>query len=113
MKNISIKQNSWIAAVAARRLGYRYLAMVIGKTIHLHNVNTAEFVRNKRWLIHELKHVDQFQQHGFLSFLWLYMKEHLRSGYYNNKYELEARNAETDESLLKKYDISPYFKVMS
>jgi hypothetical protein len=113
MKSVSIKQNSWIAALAARRLKYTHVAMVIGKTIHLHNINTAEFIRNKRWLIHELKHVDQFHEYGFFRFLWLYLKEYLRSGYYQNKYEIEARVAETDESLLKKYDISRYLKVMS
>jgi hypothetical protein len=32
--------------------------------------------------------------------------EYARNGYYQNKYEVEARLAERDETLLKKYNIA-------
>lgn len=93
---ISIKENSWIAKIAARKLRSDNVAIVIGKTIHLHNVSKDRFLENKRWIKHELCHIRQFQQHGYLFFIFKYLSESMRSGYYNNKYEVEARNAETE-----------------
>lgn len=91
---VSIKENSWIAKIAARKLRADNVAIVIGKTIHLHNVSIDRFLENKSWLKHELCHVRQFQQHGFLSFIFKYVWESMRKGYYHNKYEVEAREAE-------------------
>lgn len=105
MIKVKIREQSWIARLAAKKLGFSYVAMVTGKTIHLYNVSRKQFLKSKRWVLHELKHVDQFQQHGWLHFLWLYFREYMRKGYYNNCFEKEARLAETDESLLKKYDV--------
>lgn len=99
-KPFKIKEQSFIARLAAWKLKTDKVAIVIGKTIHLHNTGRTEFLQNKRWLLHELKHVDQFKQHGFLSFIFLYLWESIRRGYANNKYEIEARAAETDEELL-------------
>ncbi len=93
---ISIKENSWIAKIAARKLGSENVAIVIGKTIHLHNVSKARFLEDKRWVKHELCHIRQFQQHGFAPFIFKYLWESMHSGYYHNKYEAEARNAETE-----------------
>ena len=81
------------------------MAIVIGKTIYLHNTERPEFLQNKPWVLHELKHVEQFKQHGFLPFIFLYLFESMRNGYINNKYEIEARAAETDEERLRKLDI--------
>jgi hypothetical protein len=106
MIKIKIKENSWLAALAAKKMGTCRVALVIGKTIHLHNTTLPDFIENKRWLAHELKHIDQYAQYGTIRFLWLYLKESMLKGYHQNKYEVEARGAETDESLLKKYDIS-------
>ncbi len=91
---ISIKENSWIAKIAARKIRSDNVAIVIGKTIHLHNVSKARFLEDKRWVKHELCHVRQFQQHGFASFIFKYLWESMHSGYYHNKYEVEARDAE-------------------
>jgi hypothetical protein len=100
-----IKEQSFIARLAAWKLNSDKVALVIGKTIHLHNTGKLEFLQNKRWLLHELKHVEQFKQHGFLSFIFLYLWESIRHGYVKNKYEIEARASETDEELLKKMDL--------
>ena len=110
MKKVRIKENSWLAAIAARKLGCNRLAMVLGRTIYLHNVSSADFVRHKRWVMHELKHVDQFQHYSTLRFLWLCLQEHLKNGYHKNCFEIEACTAEGDESLLRKYDITDYIK---
>ncbi|MCE3283420.1 MAG: hypothetical protein K0Q66_2157, partial [Chitinophagaceae bacterium] len=76
--HIRIKENSWLARIAARRLKSKQVAMVLGSTIHLHNTSREEFLQNKRWLRHELAHVRQYAQYGFARFLLLYMIESLR-----------------------------------
>ena len=94
MTDYSIKENSWIAKLAAFKLGSKRVAIVIGKTIHLHNTSKQEFLKDERWVKHELCHVRQFRQNGFLPFIAQYLWESIKHGYYNNKYEIEAREAE-------------------
>ena len=89
-----IKENSWIAKLAAKKLSSENVAIVIGKTIHLHNVSKNDFLRNKNWVKHEMCHIHQFKKYGFFNFIIKYLIESIRHGYYNNKYELEAREAE-------------------
>ena len=72
--------------------------MVVGKTIHLSGVTQESFLKNKPWVAHELCHIRQFQEHGFFRFLGLYLLESFKNGYYNNKYEVEARQAGTHEA---------------
>lgn len=89
-----IKENSFAAKIAAWKLHSDNVALVLGKTIHLHNVSKNEFLRDSRWLKHELKHIEQFRQYGTLIFLWLYFIEWIKHGYTNNRFEVEARNTE-------------------
>jgi hypothetical protein len=89
-----IKENSLVARIAALKLGVKGVAIVFGKTIYLHNTTREEFLKNERWVKHELCHIRQFQQHGYVPFIFKYVWESLRNGYYNNKYEAEARTAE-------------------
>ena len=89
-----IKENSLVARIAAFKLGTKSVAIVFGKTIHLHNSTIQEFLQNERWVKHELCHIRQFQQHGYCLFIVKYLWESIRSGYYNNKYEVEARASE-------------------
>jgi len=98
---VSIRERSFIARLAARKLKSDNVAIVLGRTIHLHNTSRTQFLQNKAWVCHELKHIQQFQHHGFISFIFLYLVESMLHGYRNNKYEIEARDAENDESLLK------------
>jgi len=90
----NIKERSWLAKIAAKKLGSKSVAIVLGKTIHLHNTTTADFLKDTRWLKHELCHVQQFKQHGFFMFIIKYLYESIKVGYYNNKYEVAAREAE-------------------
>lgn len=97
--DFKIKENSFIARMAALKLGVKQVAIVIGRTIHLHQTDKKSFLDNKAWLRHELKHIEQFHRYGFLPFIFLYLWESVRHGYYNNRFEREARAAETDSHL--------------
>jgi hypothetical protein len=101
--NIKIKENSGLAKIAAQKLKTSNAAMVIGNTIYLYGVSKVEFLRSEGWLNHELKHVEQYLRYGTLYFLFLYLIESFRKGYYNNRFEVEARMAEHQPSLLRKY----------
>jgi len=90
----SIKPNAFRARVAAWVLREKNMAMVWSNTILLHGVSEEEFMSNKKWIKHELKHVEQFRRYGTLGFLVRYLFESLRKGYKSNKYEVEAREAE-------------------
>ncbi len=89
-----IKENSFLALLAAKKLKVKKVAMVIGKTIHLHNTSTQDFLNNQRWVKHELAHIEQYKKHGLLKFLFLYLWYSIKYGYYNNPFEVEARKAE-------------------
>ena len=89
-----IKENSWVARLAARKMSAGKLSIVFGKTIHLHNTTKEEFLKNKRWVKHELCHIEQYKRLGFVRFIVLYVWDWMRNGYYNNKFEVEARQAE-------------------
>ena len=89
-----IKENSWLAKIAAKKLHSSSVAMVLGKTIHLHNTTKEEFLQDTQWVKHELCHVKQFQQYGYFNFVVRYLWESIKKGYYNNRFEKEARMAE-------------------
>lgn len=92
--NLNIKENSWIAKLAAKKLQSDHVAIVIGKTIHLYNTTRGDFLQNEKWVKHEVCHLQQFKKHGTFIFIIKYLWESLLHGYYNNKYEAEARKAE-------------------
>ena len=100
MVKIKIRENSWIARIAAYRLKCSSVAMVLGKTIHLHNCTKKDFLDNKTWVRHELAHIKQYMELGFLGFLRSYIIESIKKGYQNNRFEVEARLNERDMSIL-------------
>ena len=89
--HFKIVERSLFARIARMVLKSSNVAMVLGKTIHLSGVSREDFMNDPGWLAHELCHIRQFKQYGFFRFLWLYLVESWRVGYYNNKYEVEAR----------------------
>jgi hypothetical protein len=99
---LKIKERSLLARVARLVLKSSNVAMVLGKTIHLSGVSREAFLQDKPWVAHELCHVRQFQQYGCVRFLGLYLLESVKRGYYNNKFEVEARLAGTKEALTAK-----------
>ncbi len=94
-----IKENSLWARIAAWKLRSDKVAIVFGSTIHLHNTSKEEFLSNKKWVSHERKHIEQYKRYGFFTFIYLYLLESIKNGYINNKYELEAREVEKDDSI--------------
>ena len=91
---ILIKENSWIAKLAAKKLQSDNVAIVIGKTIRLHHVSKEDFLRDKKWVKHEMCHINQFKKYGYFTFIVKYLWESMKHRYYENKYEIEARRAE-------------------
>lgn len=98
---VIIKQNAWIAWLAAMKLNTRRAAIVIGKTIYLWNITADEFLNDKEWLCHETAHVGQYKEHGFLRFLFLYLMESIKNGYAANRFETAARAMEKKGTALE------------
>ncbi len=94
---VYLKENSWRAKTACRIMKAYAVAIVFGNTIHLWNITKEEFLRNPRLMRHELMHVEQYRRLGCWRFLAQYLLESWRKGYYNNKFEVEARAAESDK----------------
>ena len=65
-------------------------AVTLGRTIVVH----PDVRLSRRLLAHELTHVRQWEEDRL--FPLRYALESLRRGYWNNRYELEAREAERD-----------------
>jgi hypothetical protein len=105
MTLVTIKENSWLAKMAAYRLKSKKVAMVVGQTIYLYNTTKEDFLRNPKWLRHEVAHVKQFAQYGFFKFIFLYLFETFNKGYQYNKYELEAKKKETDNTILSGIEV--------
>lgn len=97
---VRIRENSWLAAWAAGKLGSANCALVIGKTIHLHGASGNDLMNNVSWLRHEICHVRQWERDGYLVFLLRYLWFSIVNGYQNNPYEVEARQAEQDPEIL-------------
>ncbi|MEJ7681246.1 MAG: DUF4157 domain-containing protein [Segetibacter sp.] len=86
--------------IAAYKLNSHSVAMVIGKTIHLHNSTREDFLNNPVWVRHEVAHVKQYLELGLFRFLALYLLETFNKGYQNNRFEVDARQKEKDLSIL-------------
>jgi hypothetical protein len=66
-----------------------------GLTTPWKQIYIMEGYENSQWLIrHELKHIEQMQRDGWFTFHIMYFYYLLKYGYYENPYEIEARNAE-------------------
>ncbi|WP_223652613.1 hypothetical protein [Hymenobacter psoromatis] len=84
--------NSPLARVARLVLGNTSrVAMVIGQRVHLSGATRAEFLADPEWVAHEEVHLRQVRDLGLPRFLWQYLLESARVGYYQNKFEVEAR----------------------
>ena len=86
-----IIENSPLARIARWVLKSPNVAMVFGRQIHLSGVKKEDFLKDRYWVEHELCHVQQYKDHGLVGFLGKYFIESCRKGYYENKFEAEAR----------------------
>lgn len=100
MTEIKIRTNSWLARLAAAKLGVHSCALTYGRCIYLHNASIQELKQDVAWYRHELAHIKQFQQNGILLFTLKYLWYSIRYGYSKNPFEIEARQAETDERIV-------------
>lgn len=98
MIQVKIKEQSFLARLAAKKMRSHSVAIVFGNTIHLWNVSRKGFLQNKRWVLHELEHIKQYKEKGFVLFIVLYLLESIRNGYHLNRFEVEARQAEERNS---------------
>jgi len=69
--------------------------MVIGHTVFLYGTSRTGFLASESWRLHECRHVQQYEEWGMLRFLFMYAIETLRRGYYNNRFEVDARQFES------------------
>lgn len=81
------------------------VAIVIGNTICLHNCSKQKFLQDERWLLHELRHVEQWQENSYWIFPIKYIWYSLRYGYKKNPFELDATAHENERRLLNKFNI--------
>ncbi len=81
------------------------MAITIGFTIYLHNSTKKQFLENSKWVSHELTHIKQFEKYGKFKLICLYLFESIKNGYYNNKFEIEARANENNDALVKEYEL--------
>ena len=91
MQNPQTWTRSPLARIARLVLGSQRVAMVVGQTVHLSGATREQFLADAEWVAHELVHLRQYKEHGLLPFLWKYLLESARVGYYQNRYEVEAR----------------------
>jgi len=105
VKEVFIKENALVAKIAARILKTDRVAIVFSRKIYLYNVSAKDFLRNTKWLLHELKHVQQYETAGFIPFILKYSLLSLKYGYNNNPYELAACAAEQEDALLNDYTL--------
>ena len=87
--------------MAATKMKADKVAIVFGNTIHLCNTSRREFLNDSEWVCHELKHGEQYEKNGFAGFITKYFFDWVKNGYYNNKFEVEARESEGDKNLIK------------
>ena len=94
--DVYIKTDSRLARMAARILKTSRIAVTVNRTIYLYNCNKQDFLKNKKWVCHEIAHIGQYKRIGSLSFVAAYLFQCLVNGYKNNKFEKEARAKEND-----------------
>ena len=91
MQNLRTQTGSPLARIARLVLRSPRVAMVLGQTVHLSGTTREQFLADAEWVAHELVHLRQYREHGLLPFLWKYLRESARVGYYQNRFEVEAR----------------------
>ncbi len=90
MSNAKVKVASGLIKGYMKACGFK------GWTSFWNTVYVLEgYQDNTRLLRHEMKHIEQIKRDGKVLFSVRYLWWFLRYGYYENPYEVEARQAET------------------
>jgi hypothetical protein len=93
---VRLRANRWIPRVGGwlARMRAPAAAVAVGRTILVH----PEVRLTRELLVHELVHVRQWEEDRL--FPLRYALEHVRYGYWNNRYEQEARAAELNSDYI-------------
>jgi hypothetical protein len=93
---VGLRLNAWIPQIGGWLAGTRgpAAAVTLGHTIFVH----PRITLTRQLLVHELVHVRQWEADGL--FPLRYALEWVRRGYWNNRYEQEARAAEIDSDII-------------
>jgi hypothetical protein len=88
---VALRRSRLIPAIGGRMsgMGKAAAAVTLGRTVLVHPGAAA----TARLVHHELAHVAQWERHPF-TFPIRYIGAHIRHGYRDNPYEIEARAAE-------------------
>ncbi len=105
MIKVFIKENSWIAKIAAYKLKADNCAIVIHRSIYLFRITKKQILHDKKLLNHELTHILQWRNHGVIKFVFLYLYYSLKYGYQQNPFEIEARNNENNFDIVRKFTL--------
>ena len=73
----------------------KFAAITISKNIALYRNKNK--LKNDKLKIHEEVHMDQYAEHGWFKFVFLYVYYSCRYGYWNNPFEIEARKITDDK----------------
>ena len=92
---VEVRVGRWLPTLAGRLAGMRShaAAVTVGDTIVVH----PEVTLSEALVRHELAHVRQWRALPW-TFVVRYAAAHLRHGYRDNPYEVEARKAETGDA---------------
>lgn len=102
-RGVAVRKSRIVTTIAGRLSGMKHpaAAVTLGDTILVHPGAAV----TGRLLRHELAHVRQWREEP-MSFPLRYVLNHLRYGYRDNPYEVEARQAETLATDLNRGDPS-------
>jgi len=92
-QKVRVVENSALAKIVAKIKGEELYAITFGKTIFI-NCKKEEFFEKEWWVKHELAHVRQYEKHGTLRFLALYIYYAVFHRKSVHPFELEAETAE-------------------
>jgi hypothetical protein len=99
---VYIKENAFIAKLAATILKTERMAVTINNKIYLYNCSKEDFLRNKKWVCHEIVHILQYKRMGPLNFITAYLLQCIIKGYTKNKFEKEAREKKHYVALMER-----------
>lgn len=99
---IKISEQALVARIASFIMRSKGVAIVFHRTIYLWNVSREQIIKDEAYLCHEITHILQYEREGFVKFIFKYLYYSMRFGYYNNPFEVEARNGANDKENLKK-----------
>ena len=85
------KYNNIIPKLLGKIMARSDLGFAITISQHCTLYSVPKPMVGQTWRDHEECHKEQFRRYGWCKFVWLYIRELIRHGYKNNRFEIEAR----------------------